>query len=478
MPGLQNWINLWVNGNQAAAQKRRGRNRSSGQGHSIDTGSSNKRMTSANATTRQPAASDNRHLPSSNRSLFDDNDRFRGVHESGHSLAITATTDHSAPTSILGAIDPELAAIQKFNNKKHRRRLNRTNSFSDILRQKAERTKRVSLHDTATSNSTAIDNRNSRFNEQRRHHGRTAPTFLHHSADVAYEVESMSLRNGSPTETVSTVNQSNRHDMYPYQDTGDVALLEVADFWGADRPTVPVTYRGQYGTHRGQHGTEDDQPGYLRAFLQTSDEITSSTRSIPGRHRESDVPYQRTSRSQQRSNLPANRYNHAHAHSLDVKPMPPSPSSSSTASAQAGLVFGGVRLPFFATSTDRDEKGPASNDAHNAQSTVDNNIDSVNRSNGEFESEGCKAAQVELQHTRESLEYIREIALRNEYCCSKCGSDTDVTKASIAKKNSQQLSEVTERHQRQVERLVMERVSRALFCVNAQGNRSFLLLTA
>ena len=517
MPNLQTWLNAWVNVNVPTRPRSRSSSRSRRRNSS--------RHQSARSTGGGTNNNHNAGAQHHENSILEGMETVRKDAGTSISPSLASTFDSPGTSTMETAIsmDPELVAIRKFNAKKHKRRLHRTNSFSDILREKAERNKnnnrssrditRDGQHYSGERNRLLrnADTERGRLHGQdrrhARHHGQPPPTLHHTPSDVdeqqgvqgdISEVSSSNQRY-SPTETATTVHHSNqqsrssRKSRYHEGDADErssvssnsAALFEVADFFGADRPLMKSSSRQ---THRAQHGLEDEQPQYLRSYAESSESTSSSAKHHPQhlqqpstshththtRHSSnasatsssssvsSTRPHQINQQLQPRSTYAAAPPKQYHDEDITSSAlMPPSHSAIETDKpAEPGLVIGGVRLPFFSSVTSAISDGNTSgqNGNHHAQIATDKNI-KKSPFGGRANCPGCKIAQAELQHTQESLEYMREMAIQKEYCCSKCGSDATTIKTPALKKASQQLSSATERHQKQVAILMREKVS-------------------
>ena len=513
MPNLQTWLNAWVNVNVPTRPRSRSGSRS------------RRRNSGRHQSTRSASGGTNNNNNNNNNAgaqyhedyVVAGIDTVRKDDGTSNSSSLGSTFDSPGTSTIKSSIscDPELAAIRKFNAKKHKRRLHRTNSFSDILREKAEERNKNNNRSSRDVTSGGVGQRDSGERNRRlrntdmergrlqgqdhRHHGQPPPTLHHTLSDVDEQqgvrgdISEVSSSNQgySSTETATTVHRSNKQscssarsryhesdaDEHSSVSSNSAALFEVADFFGADRPLMKSSSRQ---THRAQHGLEDEQPHYLRSYAESSESTSAkqhlqqpSTSRTYTRHSSnasaassssssSTRPHQINQHLQPRSTYAAaapNRYYDQDITSSAL--MPPSHAAIETdRPIESGLVIGGVRLPFFSSvaSATSDSNNPGQNVNNHAQIGTDNNI-KKNPFGGRANCPGCKVAQAELQHTQESLEYMREMALQKEYCCSKCGSDATVIKTPALKKSSQQLSLVTERHQKQVATLMREKVS-------------------
>lgn len=483
MPNLQQWLNAWVNVNVPAKNaprrsrsRSRGRRQSSGKHH--NQGSSQLARGAVDAGAHQQQ---HHHHPHSTGGATVENlgdiNRLAG----SSTISLTASSDSPAnSTSTGGVTDIELKAIRKFNSKKHKRRLHRTNSFSDILRDQAERTK--SKSNRGGNNGIGSNSNSQRYLLQHegdatrspqvrpQRHRRPAPPTLHHkiSEEDHHDVheggasaDSSSHHSSSPAETATTVQHSNTHSA--------AAMFEMEDFPGNDGPMKRSSTRE---AHRAQHGLEDEQPQYLRSYVYPTDtdiqqylQNPSKTQAYDGNNGDSNSRRHSNSTSST-TTTGVNRYYDRASSSSSL--MPPSDgtvetsalTASTSRAVEPGLYFGGVRLPFFSSTASAmgDSNAHESNVGHAPQFSADNNISKqtfVGKGNV-HNCSGCKVAQGELQHTQESLEYMREMAIQGEYCCCKCRSDTEVVEAPDLKKESKQLSEVTERHQVQIAQLIRQ----------------------
>ena len=76
----------------------------------------------------------------------------------------------------------------------------------------------------------------------------------------------------------------------------------------------------------------------------------------------------------------------------------------------------------------------------------------------------CAKLENELAVLQDDLEYIRAVALRNEFVCSSCSAEslshpTETPSTFHLKSNERLLDEVTARHKAQLEQLTKDRVS-------------------
>lgn len=146
--------------------------------------------------------------------------------------------------------------------------------------------------------------------------------------------------------------------------------------------------------------------------------------------------------------------------------------NSTTRAADRGLVIGGVRLPFFSNheTSNSNNSNVANHNPIHSQQQQQQQRDHENSpfGGGRANCPGCEAATADL-------EYMREMVLRKEYTCSSCNSsrETNSTAATnnnasrvhpVLKSTSQQVLGVTERHKKQAEQLMKERVSSVQYC--------------
>ena len=400
MPNLQQWLNAWVNVNVPPKATTRSRSRSRNNRHS-----SSKHPSSGHGAIRGMSGTGAHHAESE---VLENIGAVEEEFESTYSPSLTSTSDSPATSSIL-SVDPELAAIRKFNSKKHKRRLHRTNSFSDILREKAENSKSRSNRGSSNNGisqrysverdrlsgypDVGQGRRQDHHSRQHRHH-RPPPPSLHHTVledekqgahRDASEVSS-SQQGESPTETATTVQRSNKHNSnstsgYPHSDddehsiasSNSAALFEVADFLGTERR---VTGSSTRKTHRAQHGGEDEQPHYLRSYIHPTNTYThdnnlqhSSTTNTYTNHSRSG---ESNNRYHPTSNTTSARLHHTNSHLQPARAYPPIPANryydqatssalippsqtaieasapaSATEPTETGLLFGGVRLSYF-----------------------------------------------------------------------------------------------------------------------------------
>ena len=84
--------------------------------------------------------------------------------------------------------------------------------------------------------------------------------------------------------------------------------------------------------------------------------------------------------------------------------------------------------------------------------------------NGRGNCKHCAKLEADLAASREDLEYLRGMALRNEYTCATCqtepskGMQTPQT-VSIHANSSEVVNDMSEKHKAEVQNLIMERVS-------------------
>lgn len=84
-------------------------------------------------------------------------------------------------------------------------------------------------------------------------------------------------------------------------------------------------------------------------------------------------------------------------------------------------------------------------------------------SNDKGQCRHCSKLEVDLSVIREDLEYLRSLALRNEFVCSSCNAETPRQAESAVRidprSSDRLLDEVTARHKAQLEQLTKDRVS-------------------
>jgi hypothetical protein len=563
MPNFQQWLNAWVK--VSTKQSHADLGNSSSHGH--------------RARSRQQTKALSQHPPSSSElvdltllnktttctSTANQNVDGKFQHSSLSSGDVTLSTSTGPiscnPHAILVA---EPAPRRSSSRKQHKRRLYRTNSPSDLIREQVRLRDARSTNNTRHSNngqqqqppyerSEAFQSRESRrhsntFEHQRsqtksksKRHRQPPPT-LHHSMEDDFNFDSSdSSFSVSPTQTDTTTLRS--HEKQRYDDDDNInsqpmatsveeeeeedidsneVLFNVADFFGTEIPELRVRAKmasngSHHLTHQGQHGVEDEQPHYLRPFLDdpnamsnnnsksnSNNSMNHNSHLDHSNHRNHHSPPptfsdNHTIYNKNKDNIPDSHHRRtrslhdsAHATQLlnereeEARIAYPRPLSSRqyhaksasisvppkgglreaairpTESTAMGLVVGGVRSPFFhynpastAASTEATESTAATND---------------NNRVGKPNCASCQIFQAELRHTLDSLEYMRTTAIRKEFTCHKCGSAGEPVatsngstqgnkKPTVVKNASEQLLEVTGRHKNQVEQLMKERVS-------------------
>lgn len=508
MPNFQQWLNAWVKVNTKgsttpAVGDGGGTNHRSGRSQHSKTsrGAASQSTTNSARSAEPPITSRGEKrgkygTPATGSSQLKFIEQLASSNSNGSLDQTFATSSHP---SLNG--NPEHAAIQKISRKKHKRRLRRTNSFSDMLRREAKhrwsrsssKHQSVERADYAGPVGAIGQTRHHSHNYHPGHQTRRAPAFfpspptLHHSfveSVGALDVAASEL-SVSPADTTTTQRRSNshRHHHSGYNNRTDEdnseyhrnpALVGVAEFFGTAlrekqvlRTTSSTASRHQ--THIARHGSDDEVPSYLHSHLLSSYEQEQLP---PSSHRHND-------------NASASRSHHFHYNSTSSHAIPhtietsnyfypPLPSSQRNNSsittsvnalarrqpqdADGGMVLAGVRLPFFSRATEQTKSD-----------SEDDSTDSRPFGVGEPNCQGCRLAEVELQDTQDSLQYMRSMAIRKEYTCSQCDNHNDnlltdnagcKTTAPTVKSSSMQMAEVTARHKKQVEQLLKERVSR------------------
>ncbi|CAB9520430.1 expressed unknown protein [Seminavis robusta] len=321
MPGIQQWLNAWVKVNS----KQQGSGPSAGPSGSTNgaprlpqaketrsgTSTRNRSSSIGSASERKSGETRVRGISSTSSQKRSDKLQFSsGFNSIGE---VTRATDATAALSTTVASitsieetdnqgNPEHDAIRK-HSRKHKRRLNRTNSFSDLLREKAK-------HRSSRSNgrhysverphyagpgevSQQAAGRHNRSRRRSHRRSNPPPPTLHHPMvepppDEDLSSHASSNHSVSPTETATTVLRSNAassakpryHSQRSIEeqsiDSSNSALFGVADFFGTDiselreRPTTAST-GARHQTHKAQHGLEDEIPHYLRPYIDSTE---------------------------------------------------------------------------------------------------------------------------------------------------------------------------------------------------------------
>lgn len=533
MPNLQNWLNAWVKvskQSQATPSSANTSGQSSrplhGKAHPNKSVSSPQSTnTTTNFHTSSSARShgvsgmgskDSTSPHSSLKSLSAITDHIRNATlQQGRSVDPTVAT-FTQPLTSSG--DPEQVAIRKHHSRKHRRRLHKTNSFSDLIREQAKRTggrrtSHLKPEESRRRHSQHHSNSPGR-NRQHRQPPRNVPPppTLHHyvepetsfdaQPETSFDAQSSdgsSVKSIGPSETVTTERRSNtrlcsssagdrhsaQHQQNNFSAQSNLALFGVAEFFGTEIEELPsvttasTAFASRHRTHAAQHGLEDEQPSYLQPYLQPSsstpssygisNDTNSSSTSTSTRLQHSHHYESNTRNATHQSNdiyppLPASRRSNVARHEANASARKPStqhaPAPKRAAAAappppDPGLVLGGVRLPFFSR--------PAPTPPENSEEDSKDNADIYPFGVGEPNCEGCHVARTELQNTQDSLEYMRTLAIRKEYTCAQCGKANNhealgkTDRTPTVKKASQQMSEVTSRHQKQVVQLIKQR---------------------
>lgn len=518
MPNLQNWLNAWVKVSKQSqaptssantigqnSRPQHGKaypNKTVGSPQAANTTTINHTSSSAKSHGVSGMGSRDSTSPhNSLKSLSAITDHIRSVNLPGSSVDPTIST-FTQPSSSGG--DPEQVAIRKHQSRRHRRRLHKTNSFSDLIREQAKRTggRRTSHPRPEERRRHSHHHSNSPGRNRHRQPPRNVPPppTLHHYVEPetsfdAHSSDGSSVKSISPSETVTTERRSNtrlrspsagdhhstQHQHNNFADQSNLALFGVAEFFGTEideRPSVTTSstaFASRHRTHAAQHGLEDEQPSYLQPYLQPS----TSTASY---HISNDMNSSSTSTSTRLQNshhYENNTRNTVHQSNSAYPPLPPSRLPNAARNApnaiarkpstqhapplkralppppDPGLVLGGVRLPFFSR--------PAPAQPENSEEDSKDNADTYPFGVGEPNCKGCQVAKTELQNTQDSLEYMRTLAIRKEFTCAQCRKAnnceaTDKTdRTPIVKKASQQMSEVTSRHKKQVVQLIKQR---------------------
>lgn len=527
MPNFQQWLNAWVKVNHkqslTAPPELNGARASSGRSQSWKDQSNRVAASSqsanmaikGNKVERAPTANGSGAVAHGIDRVWKQEEALVETERSSQVASVHqfstighGSLDNTVATSTepIADIDPELEAIRRHTNRKHKRRLQRTSSFSDLIREEAK-------HQVLRSNGIHVERqphpasggsrecwrRHSHSHNQAGHrlqHPPKAfppPPTLHHSfvaPEQSLELASSSkFSNGqsiSPAETATTVQQSNvQQQMYhrSYSDGGQYsdidhsnsALIGVAEFFGTEledqQIRISTTANAtQHQTHAAQHGSEEEQPSYFQSYLHDNRRLhtahnnnnTSNSRLHHSHYRNNTrQAVHHTLISPRPSNqvnppLPAYRRSQtAPSSSVPAMRAKPPLADHQTEDLDPGLLLAGVRLPFFPKN-------------HAGESTLVHAEHTDGASKpfgvGEPNCKGCLVAQAELQCAQESLEYMRSMAIRKEYTCSKCNSNntscdsaTRKVASPTVKSSSQQMSEVTARHKKQVEQLLKER---------------------
>ena len=310
----------------------------------------------------------------------------------------TATSVATAPTS--ASADPENLAIRRFNSRKHRRRLQRTISASDLLRDKAKAK-------GAAEKEPGVDELDG-SNE-------TKPSTSSNSASSPFAWDD-SGENDRLEKAAVHLAQHDQEDILVSLET-DTSLRFVAGFFGAEidgyssgRTDVPV---GQDLVQKRKPTQGSNGKLIERAASDVSPLASGGMQSLSLRKQSSD-------------NITAKKGNSNESRSEGV---------------------GGIAIRF-----------PP-------------NLFAVDRNQSKGHCEKCRELENELLGAHEDLEYLRGMALRNEYICRSCQSlpgksreDGSQASPGTIKEWSQLLNEATARHKSQIEQLTRERVSLSFDC--------------
>jgi hypothetical protein len=557
MPNFQQWLNAWVkvntkqgHGDQGVSRSQSPRTRLRQPNKSLSQPSGYQQSSSATQVRAEKRS--NHEFVDVSASQYEDNNNNNIPKSSFSSEDLTLSTS-TGPLAVTS--NPH---ANKSGSRKQRPRLYRTNSPSDLIREQVlirEQERRRSA--TATSGhssgqqphtersgevfpsreprrpSNAFDQRRPRAKQQRH---RQPPPTLHHSMDDAgfESSDSSSTTSAGPTPTATTAHGQHRHrdnnnDSHRMATEGaddidsNEVLLNVADFFGTEIRELRARPSGsRHHTHKGQHGVEDEQPHYLRPFMNqltatannnnnTNKIKPNNNNNMKANNRNHSPPpptysynrpiYNKNEDTRPNSHHRRSRSLHDTAQATQLfderqetrtfnpRPLASRPKNAKSASISflpkggareaairptestaIGLVVGGVRLPFFPQNV---TSASVTTEATESNATA---IDNNNRTEvGKPENcVGCKTVQAELRHAYDSLEYMRTMAIRKEFTCHKCGTVGEAADASIVALNgntqgskkptvlrnaSEQLLEVTGRHKKQVEQLMKDRVS-------------------
>jgi hypothetical protein len=303
-------------------------------------------------------------IPPTNKS-----DRDESNHPSKNSVkrsggAASVTTARTANTN-----EDEETRVIHYNNRQNRRRLHRTVSASDLLRDKAK------------GEQTALDKSNSSKSA-------SGPGKLKKDAKQANEYEHSVL---------DTPSSKAQHEEKSVVSETDGSLRFVAGFFGADIESVDPTMVSRSSDHYSKETASTQQMGPFTQ-IDAGSVISRGDRSLPTRA---------------------------------------SPRKVNNNSNKGGGM--GIRFPPNIFAPDNHMKGNCSH---------------------------CMKLKDELLAAREDLEYLRGVALRNEYTRFACQKDpskeskNDEESPAEGRNSQDTLNEVVVRHKTQLEKLKREGVSK------------------
>ena len=311
----------------------------------------------------------------------------------------TATTTTTITTTTATTADTETQAIRRFKTRLHSRKLQRTVSHTDLLREMAKENEKQKPRDTVGTS----------LSEQGSHDLQQTPNIITSTL--------------TPTVTLPAVvkddNNENSHDH---------SLRFVAGFFGTDIPQQPIN-----NTRQSQHRpktTLQHSHDKNNTLLQQKIEHTSRTTSLSNHQR---TLSQGTLSSEGRL-----------ANKLD--------SSSINDSVNSGVAVPPSSM-----------RGTPPLPKYSPEPKNTNPINHFFRAfpQSRHHCASCEELERRLLATHADIEYLRSVALRNEYVCKECESQrhyktTDHELATVSEA-SKRLIEITARHQQQMEQLTKER---------------------
>ena len=337
-----------------------------------------------------------------------------------HTTTLAATKSHGAATVATEPTtdttqDPEKQAIRRFNTRKLKRRIQRTVSASDLLREKAKGT-------TSTPEVSAPDDKKSLNGDE-----------LEVSRSSKSEFEtSRSSKSTTKNKTRTSVRKDKSVAAAHVAQHKAILIKEAQEPEGADDSSLRFV-SGFFGADIERYGS-----GHAYVAPRTPLHLQQSQSSVAS----TGIDEHSIAKS-------VSMLDSASLPSRGTKSLPPhhayrSNNRSSDSRSQGGGISLGFPNLFLG---DNGQKQPCKH---------------------------CKQLEDELLSTQEDLEYLRSMSLRKEYICRSCHShggekNRDDASEVGTSDNSHTMNEVSTRQKKQIEQLTRERVSDCIFFSSPTG---------